>query len=282
MTSPSRVLAILNLFSEERPVWHTDEINDSMGYTRATGYRYVKDLVEAGFLQKVSGGRYSLGARIIELDYQLRRSDPILLAAVPVMDELARKARLDAVLTTTFGQKIIDIYRASADAALELGYGRGRPRPLFKGAAPKVILSCTPRPQLVRIHEANVDEAVKHGLGSSWAEFRAYLAEVRKQGFYWSVGELEQGVSGAAVPLLNADGDALAALALVGTHEALRSVGEARMKSMLARACDDIQARLEHGVALPSASVGQTVAQARARSSELRKSVKTRSRVHSA
>src|SRR4029453_359660 len=67
MTSPARVLAILNLFSEERPVWHTDEINETMGYTRATGYRYVKDLVEAGFLRKVSAGRYSLGPRTIEL-----------------------------------------------------------------------------------------------------------------------------------------------------------------------------------------------------------------------
>jgi DNA-binding IclR family transcriptional regulator len=248
MTSPARVLAILNLFSEERPVWHTDEIIDAMGYTRATGYRYVKDLVEAGFLQKVSGGRYSLGARIIELDYQLRRSDPVLLAAAPVMDQLARRAHLDAVLTTLLGNGIIDIYRASADAALQLGYGRGRPRPLFKGAAPKVILSCTPRPQLVKIYEAKADEAAKHGLGSTWAEFRAYLADIRKRGFYWSKGELEPGVGGAAVPLLNRDGEALAALALVGSNETLEGVGEARIKALLARARDEIHSRLSSGV----------------------------------
>jgi DNA-binding IclR family transcriptional regulator len=252
MTSPARVLAILNLFGEERPVWHTDEINEAMGYTRATGYRYVKDLVEAGFLQKVSGGRYSLGARIIELDYRLRRSDPVLLAAVPVMDQLARKARLDAVLTTMFGMKVIDIYRASADASLQLGYGRGRPRPLFVGASPKVILSCTPRPLLVKIYEAYASEAHKHGLGSSWADFRAYLSNIRKQGFYWSVGELEEGVGGAAVPLLNEDGEALAALALVGTNEALRAMGEARMRTTLAHARDDIHARLANGCNLPA------------------------------
>jgi len=251
MTSPARVLAILNLFSEERPVWHTDEIIDAMGYTRATGYRYVKDLVEAGFLQKVSGGRYSLGARIIELDYQLRRSDPVLLAAVPVMDQLARRARLDAVLTTLLGNGIIDIYRASADAALQLGYGRGRPRPLFKGAAPKVILSCTPRPQLVKIYEAKAAEAAKHGLGSTWAEFRTYLADIRKRGFYWSVGELEPGVGGAAVPLLNKDGEALAALALVGTNESLEGVGAARIEALLVRARDEISSRLSSGVKPP-------------------------------
>ena len=90
MTSSSRALAILSLFDEQHPVWHTDEINEAAGYTRATGYRYVKDLVEFGFLRKVSAGRYALGPRIIELDFQLRRSDPLLLTAVPVMEELVR------------------------------------------------------------------------------------------------------------------------------------------------------------------------------------------------
>jgi hypothetical protein len=42
MSSPSRVFAVLGLFGPARPVWHTDEINAALGYTRATGYRYVK------------------------------------------------------------------------------------------------------------------------------------------------------------------------------------------------------------------------------------------------
>jgi DNA-binding IclR family transcriptional regulator len=258
MTSPARVLAILSLFSEGCPVWHTDEINEAMGYTRATGYRYVKDLVEAGFLQKVSGGRYALGARIIELDYQLRRSDPVLLAAVPVMDELVRKARLDAVLTTMFGHRIVDIYRASVDPALRLGYGRGRPRPLFNGAAPKVIMGCTPRPQLVKIYEAHAAEAASLGLGTTWSEFRSYLADIRKQDFYWSSGELEPGVAAAAVPLLNDDGDALAALALVGTSASLERAGAERMKTLLARARTEIQARLSRGVQAPGDADSET------------------------
>lgn len=244
MTSPSRVFAILNLFSEERPVWHTDEINEALGYTRATGYRYVKDLVEAGFLQKVAGGRYSLGARIIELDYQLRRSDPVLLAAVPAMEALSKKARLDTVLTTLFGMKVVDTHRAGMDPTLRLGYGRGRPRPLFKGAAPKVILSRTPRPRLVKIYEAHAADAAKAGLGKSWSEFREALAEVRREDFYWSHGELERGIGAAAVAVRDADGEAVSALALVGTNAALDAVGEDRLRAWLAQAREEIEARL--------------------------------------
>jgi DNA-binding IclR family transcriptional regulator len=282
MTSPARVLAILNLFEEQHPVWHADEINEALGYTRATGYRYVKDLVEAGFLQKVSAGRYSLGPRIIELDFQLRRSDPVLLAAVPVMDELAKKARLDAVLSTIFGTRLLDIHRASADPTLRLGYGRGRPRPLFLGAAPKVILAAMARPQLVRIYESCAADAASARLGKSWPEFRLKLGEIRKQGFYWSRGELDRGVSGAAVAVFNPDGDVAAALALVGRSESLESVGEPRLRSMLQRARDEIQSRMAQGVqppsserALPAGSVSRasgsrSASAARARQSSAR------------
>jgi len=90
-SSSTKVFAILDLFTGERPVWQPDEINETLGYTRPTGYRYVKELVEAGMLQKISAGRYALGGRIIELDFQLRQTDPVLSASVPVMKDLAAR-----------------------------------------------------------------------------------------------------------------------------------------------------------------------------------------------
>jgi len=244
MTSPARALAILDLFTEEAPVWCADAINEALAYTRATGYRYVKDLVEAGLLQKISAGRYALGARIIELDYQLRRSDPVLLAAVPVMEALVKKTRLDAVLTTMLGQKVIDTFRASGDSHLQLGYGRGRPRPLLLGAAPKVIIAHLPRAQQVKIYETQAALIAKHKLAQDWVGFRTLLAEIRRAGFYLSHGELEAGIGAGAVPLLNGDGDVVAALALVGTTEALDTVGAAWLKARLDRAKSEIESRL--------------------------------------
>ena len=252
MTSSSRALAILSLFDELHPVWHTDEINEAAGYTRATGYRYVKDLVEFGFLRKVSAGRYALGPRIIELDFQLRRSDPLLLTAVPVMEELVRKARLDAVLTTLFGNHLVDIHRTSIDPTLELSYGRGRPRPLFLGAAAKVILANLARPQLVKLYAEGAEEIARCGLGNDWNGFRTRLTDIRRNGFYWSRGELEPNVSGAGLALFNADGEVAAGLALIGLTESLDKLGGAKLRALLERARDDIQARLAAAPHQPS------------------------------
>jgi DNA-binding IclR family transcriptional regulator len=245
MTSPARALAVLDLFTRERPVWQPDEINEALGYTRATGYRYVKDLVESGFLQKVSAGRYALGGRIIELDYQLRQSDPVLLAAMPVMTALAKATNFDAVLSVLFGgPQVIDIHRASVQQALKLTYGRGRPRPLFQSGAPKVLLSGLARAPLVKLYAARAAEIAERGMGSSWAEFRAYLSAVRKRAFYRSVGELEPGIGAAVVPVFNADGDMVAALALVGTAERLQPHDDATLRQWLEQAALQIRQQL--------------------------------------
>lgn len=242
MSSPARAFAILDLFSRERPVWSPDEINAALGYSRPTGYRYVKDLVDAGLLRKVTAGRYALGARIIELDYQLRQSDPVLLAAAPVMQRLARDSGFDVVLSVLYpGPRVIDVHRAGGEPGLELVYGRGRPRPMFQGAAPKVLLAFQPRAVLVRLHEELGDEIAASGLGRDWAAFRAALSEVRRRGWYQSLGELQADVGAISLPVLDSEGDCTHALALVGTIGRLQSTDVGILVRWLNEALDEIR-----------------------------------------
>ena len=74
MSSPARVLAILELFTIEQPVWSLEAINAELGYSRTSGYRDLKELADLGYLQKVAKGFYALGPKIIQLDYQLNRA----------------------------------------------------------------------------------------------------------------------------------------------------------------------------------------------------------------
>jgi len=247
MSSPARAFAILDLFSRERPVWTPDEINATLGYSRPTGYRYVKDLVDAGLLRKVTAGQYALGPRIIELDYQLRQSDPVLLAAAPVMQRLARDSGLDAVLSVLYpGPRVIDVHRVSGEPGLELVYGRGRPRPVFKGAAPKVLIAYQPRAVLVRVQQAHGEQIADCGLGEDWPAFRTALAEIRRQGWHRSVGELQPDVGALAVPVLDAEGNCTHALALVGTVKRLQAVDDDKLLRWLNKAQREIRKALDY------------------------------------
>lgn len=218
MSSPSRVFAILDLFTEENPVWQPDNINTALGYSRPTGYRYVKELVEAGLLQKISAGNYALGGRIIALDYLLRKTDPILFAADPIMRELAAHTKFDTALSVMFaGPQVIDVHRVNAEKNLYLSYGRGRPRPLFLAASPKVLLANLPRNSLKKIYDTHAKEISINGMGNNFQDFFSVLTKIRKDGFYYSQGELEPDIGAVAVPIFNPEGDCVAALAVVGS-----------------------------------------------------------------
>ncbi|MGB1091186.1 MAG: IclR family transcriptional regulator [Oceanobacter sp.] len=225
MTSPARVLAILGLFSKEQPVWSPDDINDTLGYSRTTGYRYVKELVDAGFLQKLSSGLYSLGPRIIELDYQLRQSDPLLLSARPHMEALSAATGLDCVLSVLFlnSIQIIDVYRTNVQPGLALSYGRGRPRPMLCSSAPKILLSSLKPGQLKKVYESCPQDVRESDMGPEWEDFRNYLKQVRRKGHYLSLGELEPQLGSVAVPVWSIDGEIVAALAAVGDVEKFRN-----------------------------------------------------------
>lgn len=245
MSSPRRMLAILDLFTPEHPIWAIDDLMAALGYARATGYRYVKDLVEVGLLQKVSVGHYALGGRIIELDYQLRQTDPVLHAARDVMEKLSARSGFDVVLSVLYaGPRVIDIHRVQGKQQLNLSHGRGRPRPVFRGAAPKVLLAYQTRAHLMRLYQEHAAEIVASGMGADWAGFRSTLAAIRKQEIYVSVGELDADIGAAAVPVLNADGEVVAALAMVGSDSAMASFGEARMERDLTRCRRQIEAAL--------------------------------------
>src|SRR5512143_637271 len=127
-SSLARMLCVVDLFSEDASVWTVDGIATELGYTRATAYRYVGELYDAGLLTRVSRGAYALGPRIIELDRQIRRCDPLLRAGEPVMQELLKPNRGQVVLLCSlFQDKVLCVHQEGHDRKLALSYARGRP-----------------------------------------------------------------------------------------------------------------------------------------------------------
>ncbi len=246
MSSPSKVLSILSLFSRDRPVWQPEAICQELEFTRATGYRYIKELVDFGLLKKVAAGSYALGSRIIELDYQLRQSDPVLLAADPVMHELSVQTGQEVVLTVLINRKqVIDIHRVHAiqPNAASVARSRGRQRPMFRSGAPKILLAWLPRHQQRQIYQQQAATILAEGMGASWEEFRTQLDQIKRAGYYMSWGELEPNLGATVVPVFNPDGDNVAALNLLDTPENIRTANVARVKELLEEAAWKIRQR---------------------------------------
>ena len=243
-SSLERMLGVLDLFDDTQLSRTAEDIAVALDVSLPTSYRYVRLLLQAGLLQRVEDSHYALGPRIILLDHYIRRSDPVLRVGIPILRELVDATGFDCVITGLFGTQVLDTHREMGGTPAALAYGRGRPRPLFKGGAPKVLLSTFGPAQLHKLFDAQHDEVVRSGLPGEWSAFRRYFAAIRKAGHYVSLGELEPQLVAVAAPILKSDGGAWAAVSLVFDTSRLAIVDLEKMVRLVTEAATRIGGRM--------------------------------------
>jgi DNA-binding IclR family transcriptional regulator len=213
-----RNLDILALFSLERPIWSAESIAGELGVSISSAYRSIARLEALGFLSAARPGQYVLGPAIIQYDRQIQLTDPLLGASRPFMQALADLAPPGSVtlLCRSFGETVLCVHQVQGPGQPgKASYERGRPMPLFRGAASKIILAYAPLRILKRLYERHAAEIASGGLGGDWAEFRAALARLRKAGTVVTSSEVDQGRTGIAAPILDQDRRVIGSLSYV-------------------------------------------------------------------
>ena len=243
-SSLARMLSVLDLFNERQQSWTAEAITEALRVSLPTGYRYVRMLTDAGLLQRASDSHYSLGPRIMVLDHYIRQADPVLRHAIPFMKELVTLTGFDCVVSGLYGRQILDTHQELSPTPANLSYGRGRPRPLFRGAAPKLILAQLPPAALARIFESHRVDIIQAGLPAEWPEFRKTYAAVRRAGYAVSVGEVDQNVAAIGVPLQHHPSPNPGALTLISSVDRMALIDRPRLIELLKRAAEDIVGRV--------------------------------------
>ncbi|MBA1203965.1 helix-turn-helix domain-containing protein [Pseudomonas capeferrum] len=241
MSSLNRMLSVLDLFTSDRPVWEADAIVDTLGCSTPTGYRYLKELMQAGLLQRLNGGYYALGPRIALLDYIIRTTDPLLGISIPLMRELVEKTECRCVLSRMDGEFFLDLHHERPERDVQLNYGRGRPRPLFLGGAPKVIIAHYPPKKLRALYDRHIAKIAAAGLGADWESFQQRMQAIRRDGFYLSHGELDAGISALSVPVKFSAKENCAALALVASTSRFELSDRTKLLELMHQTAQRIQ-----------------------------------------
>jgi DNA-binding IclR family transcriptional regulator len=212
------MLAVLALFTIERPEWTVDAAAGELGVSATTAYRYFKRLTKAGLISPVSGAGYALGPAIIQMDRQIQICDPMLIAARGVMADLIQYAAEGSIvlLCRLFHDRVMCMHQVMGRGPqMPVSYERGRLMPLFRGATAKIILAHLPPRTLKSLHVRAAAEIAAAGLGATWDEFRAHLATLRRQGVVVSRGEIDAGRVGIAAPIFDRDRAVLGSLSFV-------------------------------------------------------------------
>ena len=138
MSSPDRVFDVLNLFSLTKPLWTVDEATAALKHSRSTVYRYIRTLVKAGMLVSV-GRSYGLGPRIVELDQQMRLTDPLLRVAQPQLVQLRRRLNAVVLLMRLFHDRIVCIHEEWDERTNVPAAGRGLPPVASRRGRPRAL-----------------------------------------------------------------------------------------------------------------------------------------------
>lgn len=218
MSTLSKTLALLDFFGPDSLQMSTESIIERTGMSKATVYRHVKDLCDAGLLTRVESGSYSLGPRIIELDWMMRQYDPILIAGRDLMLKLAEETRLAVFSSMFYDDRIINTHIVEPSETFAFHFGRGQPMPLFWGAQSKVLVSYQNGRRLQKLFkEKIVCDPDNPCHGWTWQDFSRAAKKIRKDGYCITTGQLTEGLTGIAAPILpRGEREAVASLCVLG------------------------------------------------------------------
>lgn len=232
MTNLSKMLSILNLVDRQAPYVMPEIIAVRLGVSRATGYRYVKQLCDAGILIRTKTGLYALSPRICELGSLARDRDPLIVAGGRWMRELAEKIAIPVVCSVLYDRHVINTWITETGGHMPFSYGIGHPLPLFLGAQSKLLVAFQKGQHLYSLFDSIRNDSKHPYRDTSWSEFAQEAKRIRKTGYCFTHNELNPGMAGIAAPVLMAPAShARASISVVGSKERFDLLG----KELLAR-----------------------------------------------
>lgn len=218
MTTSDRLLSVLGLFTIERSQWTVEAAAKELELALSTAYRYFRSLTRAGLIVPFTPGLYVLGPAIIQYDRQMRLLDPLITTAAPVMRSIVQSAPANSLLLLCrlYRDQVMCVHQEAVGRSdFAVSYERGRPLPLFRGAASKVILANLPTRSVRSLHTKYSEEMARFGLGADWKHVKLRLRQIRAAGISITQSELDIGLTGISAPLFRSDGGVIGSISIV-------------------------------------------------------------------
>jgi DNA-binding IclR family transcriptional regulator len=215
--SVQRAARMLGIFSVDEPELTLGELTARLGMTKATAHRYATALRGAGLL-RYSGGKYTLGPRIVELAAAALAGLGVIRVADPYLRQLMNETSQTTVLS------------------------------VWDGEAPVVVRAVENAERLVRIVVAAGSRLPEDS--AQGKVFRAFLSdeadseleEVRRARMAANASVVE-GVTAIAAPVFQGE-EIVATLAIVGTSAAIETDAESKMAQALRRCAESLSVEL--------------------------------------
>src|SRR6478735_6040518 len=235
LQSLERGIAVIQVFSRERPALTLSEVARMTGITRATARRILLTLEEVGHVRS-DGRLFSLTPRVLSLGWAYLSSLNLWETAQPLMEELSERTNESCSAATLDLPDVVYVARMPTRRIMTISLGVGSRLPAHCTSIGRVLLAGLPGAELDAFTEHTITDR---------ARLRAAVDTVRAEGWALVDQELEIGLRSISAPL-RVGGETIAAINLAAAAPRV-PVDELRgvMLPELRRTAELISAALE-------------------------------------
>lgn len=208
-------LKVIQAFSDEAPRLTLGDVAKRTGLTRASARRLLLTLVSQGFAERIEQDKYFvLTPKVLLLGNAYLSSNPMWRFAEPVLEQLVRAIGETCSLSVLDKHDAVYVLRIPVRRVQDRVSTVGSRLPAYCTSMGRMLLAALPGPTLDRYMEEVRLVPYNAATLVDKSRLRSELETIRKEGYAWVAGEVQEGVQGLAVPVFGAQGRPIAALAV--------------------------------------------------------------------
>lgn len=209
--SIERGFAVLLAFDADLPTPTLAELAKRTGLSRPAVRRILLTLQKLGYVSS-RGPRWSLTPRVLTIGQHYAATHGIVEVARPHLMRVAERTGESSSLAQLDGTDVVYVARVHVRRVLSLNVDVGTRLPVHATSMGRVLAAYAEATTVDRILDAGLPRFTEWTVTDP-IEFRDRLHDVRRAGYAIVDSELEDGFLSAAVPVRDATGDVVAALA---------------------------------------------------------------------
>ena len=241
--SVERAISILEFLA--RYGWSgVTDIGNALGVHKSTAFRLLSTLEAGGLVeQHADSGKYRLGGGLARLARSVSDEPNLSQQARPGCECLARHTEETVTLNVLEGTECVTIDQIASTSFVVSRSWLGRQTPLHCTSPGKIFLAFMPEEQLAEVLSAPLTRYTERTLVDE-AQLRAEISRVRVNGYAVAVDELEDGLTSAAAPVRDQQGEVVAAMGISGPSYRLDADQLKKLVPLVCQAADMASARL--------------------------------------
>ena len=207
--SVENALDLLEALSEETDEFRISHLSEKLSMNKTSVFRLLATFENRGYVEREeTSGKYRLGLSIYEISQKFLSRMRLLHKARPVMEQMVRQCNETAYLVVRRHDEVLFLDLVDSAQKVKIVSLVGRRFPLASSAAGKVFLAFG--------ENAGTGEKGRATRTTPAVAVAEELAAIRHGGVCIDQHGVGEGITCAAVPLFNGNGELAGVLALLG------------------------------------------------------------------